>query len=279
MRILLSCADLSTMYGTGQVFRSKEGSTMKLQRMKAAAVAVLFLIAGVLYSAGRSQDIFLYESAQVSEEDNWSDSIGETKVQKTQDLGKEQGSAQSDGSAASESGTAKGEAGDAELSDFQESEEMLLHVHVCGAVKNAGVYLLSEGSIVQDAIDAAGGAVKDGAVDYLNLAGTVSEGDKIYVPFLKEVESLYGDAGPIGQSSQETGVSSSNTDAAQRALVNLNTASKEQLMTLSGIGETRADAILAYREANGRFQTIEDVMKVSGIKEGAFAKIKDQITV
>lgn len=252
---------------------------MKLQRMKAAAVAVLFLIAGVLYSAGRSQDIFLYESAHISEEDNWSDSTGENKERKTQDLGKKQASVELDGSAASESSMVKEEAGEADQSGLQESEEMFLHVHVCGAVKNAGVYLLSEGSIVQDAIDAAGGVVKDGAVDYLNLAGTVSEGDKIYVPFLKEVESLYGDVGLIGQSSQETVVSSSNADTVQRTLVNLNTASKEQLMTLSGIGETRADAILAYRDTNGRFQTIEDVMKVSGIKEGAFAKIKDQITV
>ena len=61
--------------------------------------------------------------------------------------------------------------------------------------------------------------------------------------------------------------------------VNLNTASREELMTLDGIGETRADAIIRYREMYGGFQTIEDVMNVSGIKEGAFEKIKDSITV
>lgn len=243
---------------------------MNYRRIKAVAIAVLFLVAGVLYSAGRSQDIFLYESSQETgdEEDH---SLGESDLQSADDA-----------ETGSESGSGAGNAGNPEEAGedraFAESAEVpKVHVHVCGAVKKAGVYLLSANAIVEDAIMAAGGAAKGSAVDYLNLAETVSEGDKIYVPFLKDLDDPYGVA---AQSSGGTaGNAASSSEDGQSTLVNINTADRAQLMTLSGIGETRADAIISYRESNGSFQKIEDIMKVSGIKEGAFEKMKDQITV
>lgn len=243
---------------------------MNYRRIKAVAIAVLFLVAGVLYSAGRSQDIFLYESSQETgdEEDH---SLGESDLQPADDA-----------EAGSESGSGAGNAGNpAEAGEdraFVEATEVpKVHVHVCGAVKKAGVYLLSANAIVEDAITAAGGAAKGGAVDYLNLAETVSEGDKIYVPFLEDLDD------PYGVTTQSSGGTAGNADPSSEegksTLVNINTADRAQLMTLSGIGETRADAIISYRESNGSFQKIEDIMKVSGIKEGAFEKMKDQITV
>ena len=221
---------------------------MKYRRIKAALIIVLFLTAGVLYSASRSQDIFLYDEMFYS-----SEAAAENR--------EESGS-----SAGSPVGSAKA----------QTTAE--IHVHVCGAVKKAGVYLLGQDSIVEDAIEAAGGILEGGAADYLNLAGTVSEGDKIYVPFLKDVEEPCGDAAQSSAGSDHM-QSGQGTDSGRNTLVNINTADSTQLMTLSGIGETRAEAIIAYREANGNFQKIEDIMKVSGIKEGAFNKIRDQITV
>ena len=260
---------------------------MKYRRIKAIAILVLFLTAGVLYSADRSQDIFVYDDGlsageetaarQEAGADGGADYFGESAVSGEDAAGEITGGESVSGeSAATLPGT---EPVSAEESASQSESEVLVHVHVCGAVKKAGVYLLPENSIVADAIEEAGGVLKGGAVDYLNLAGTISEGDKIYVPYLKDVEEPCGvvlqpSSGSGAQSGQEEG-SSSKADT----LVNINTADSAQLMTLSGIGQTRADAIIAYREANGNFQKIEDIMKVSGIKEGAFNKIKDRITV
>lgn len=145
---------------------------------------------------------------------------------------------------------------------LEETQENVLYVYVCGYVKNPGVYLLSEGSRRFQAIEAAGGMEDGGSVEHLELAGVLSDGERIYVPSAKEAEEMrIADA------------------YAASGLVNLNQASREQLMTLPGIGESRAEAIVQYREDNGAFNSIEDIMKVSGIKEAAFAKIKDYICV
>ncbi|MDO5409244.1 MAG: helix-hairpin-helix domain-containing protein [Lachnospiraceae bacterium] len=242
---------------------------MKYRRMKAAAVAALFLIAGVLYSANRNQDVFLYEQESGYEENRGDEALAdETQLRKAE---VSEAKASSDAGALPEAQKAS----NASAGEKNPSSELLrVHVHVCGAVKKAGVYLLSADSIVADAIETAGGVVKGGAADYLNLAEAVSEGDKIYVPFLKELEKTDGKTGEISFAAGDPAQMEESS-----ALVNINTAMQEQLMTLSGIGKTRAEAIIAYRESNGEFQKPEDIMKVSGIKEGAFKKIKDQITV
>lgn len=147
-------------------------------------------------------------------------------------------------------------------------------VHVCGAVRNPGVYELAALSRVGDAVDAAGGFKDNAAKDYLNLAENISDGQKITVYTKKQVKSFSG-KGPDGSDSGSV----IHSDGALQGLVNINTASREELMTLQGIGESKADDIIAYRESNGRFKNKDELMNIPGIKKGVYSKISDNITV
>lgn len=140
--------------------------------------------------------------------------------------------------------------------------EAVIYVHVCGAVMSPGVVRLAVGSRGQDALEAAGGFAPDAAETAVNLARTVEDGMQLYFPTREEAQA---------QRAKESEEASGK--------VNINTADVERLCTLPGIGEARAKAIVKYREANGRFREPEDVMRVSGIKESAFDKIRDLITV
>ena len=146
----------------------------------------------------------------------------------------------------------------------ESADGAVVMVHICGWVAAPGVYGVPEGSRVYEVIELAGGFLPEAAESYLNLAQVVSDGQKLVVPSVDEVESdRYGQI----------------ADDAENGLVNINTADKTRLMTLPGIGETRAEAIIAWREQNGSFQTPEEIMQVSGIKEAAYEKIKRLITV
>lgn len=137
-----------------------------------------------------------------------------------------------------------------------------VYVYVCGEVKVPGVYELSEGSRIADAVEAAGGMTEQAAKTYLNLAERVKDGQKIEVLSVSEAEEQ------------------KRADAQQRnGQINLNQASVQELMTLTGIGEAKAKDILLYREQHGSFSSIEELMEIPGIKSGVFQKIKDQITV
>lgn len=155
-------------------------------------------------------------------------------------------------------------------------------VYVSGYVNNPGVYELSAGSRVIDAIDAAGGYSKEAYDNYLNLASLISDGQMIYVPSEEEVESGSIERGVASGADGSgvggvTGGNGGGNSSGSGALVNINQASKEELMTLPGIGESKADKIIAYREENGRFSTPEGIMEISGIKDGLYNKIKDKI--
>lgn len=153
----------------------------------------------------------------------------------------------------------------------------VVFVHVCGRVRNPGVYQLPQGSRVYEAIDAAGGFEEDGAVEYLNLAEEVLDGMKLEVPSESQVKQ-WTEQGIL----PVQGITPAQRQGAKEikgSRVNINTASKEELMSLRGIGESRAEDIIRYREKYGGFQSIEDIMNVSGIKDAAFEKIKDSITV
>ncbi len=151
----------------------------------------------------------------------------------------------------------------------QPEEEVLpgCYVHICGEVAVPGVYELEEGSRVFQAVERAGGFTEKAAPEYLNMAEKIHDGMKITV--LSQEEARAG-----GTLSAVSGAA-----AGQKSKVNLNTATKEELMTLRGVGEAKAADIIGYRESHGGFQKIEDIKKISGIKEAAFQKIKDEITV
>ena len=150
----------------------------------------------------------------------------------------------------------------AETETTGEEKAASIWVYVCGEVRDPGVYELPEGSRITDAVEAAGGMTGDAAETYLNLAETLSDGQKIEVPSVEMAEALEDAA------AQDTS-----------GLVNLNRATEAELMTLSGIGESKAKEIIRYRESRGGFQKPEDLMNIPGIKEGVFHKIRDQITV
>lgn len=179
-----------------------------------------------------------------------------------------------------------------------------IFVDVCGAVVNPGVYELDEGARIFQAVDAAGGYLPEAAINYLNRARSIGDGQQIYVPTEKEVseelelamakvpealndgdnsgnsglEEIQGSSveNPSGTVERDTG--SFGDGAGDDPRINLNTADAGQLSTLSGIGQSKAEAIIAYREEHGDFASIEEIMNVEGIKEGTFSKIKDKIS-
>lgn len=152
-----------------------------------------------------------------------------------------------------------------------EAMDPVFVVHVCGEVANPGIYELPAGSRIYEAVKAAGGFTENAAEESVNLASPIEDGVQIRIYSKEEAETLAAGAAPFD------GFEASGEG--KEPVVNLNTATKEELMTLSGIGESRAEDIIRYREENGGFQNIEDIMKVSGIKDAAFQKIKDRITV
>lgn len=160
-------------------------------------------------------------------------------------------------------------------------------VHIYGAVVNPGVYELQEGSRIFQAVSAAGGFTEEACQDYVNQARQVSDGMKIWIPTEKEALDFPEKSGDgienVGTQAADAGSAGAGANpgagAAGSVLVNINTATVEQLCTLNGIGESRAKTIIAYREAHGAFAKKEDIMKVTGIKESSYRKIKDQITV
>lgn len=144
------------------------------------------------------------------------------------------------------------------------------YVHICGEVNQPGVYEMELGQRIYQVVERAGGYTPEAAGDYLNLAEIVSDGMKLVVPdhqALAEGNAIL----------YETGIPGAGEPASGK--INLNTASKEMLMSLRGIGEARAEDILRYRNEHGSFRAIEEIMNVSGIKNAAFEKIKDDITV
>ncbi len=155
-------------------------------------------------------------------------------------------------------------------------EESLLYVHVCGAVITEGVYTLPEGSRVSDGITAAGGFSEQADTAYHNLAARLTDGQKIYVPTMEETREL-----PVTERTEPKaeGAGGAYRADAEAKKVNLNTADITELMTLSGIGEAKAESILRYREKVGPFQSIEELKNVSGIGDAMFERVREDIVV
>lgn len=185
--------------------------------------------------------------------------------------------------------------------------EAQICVFVCGCVAEPDVYYLPFGSRIGDAVEAAGGFLSLADREWLNLAEPLRDGERVQVFSLEETDSfkadgvLYGGtlavqsggfpaggttAGSSGltagsgsaEDSHSAGINSTGgTDTAHS--VNINTAGKEELMTLPGIGESKAEAIIRYRDENGPFASPEDIMNVPGIKEAAYSKLSGRIAV
>ena len=174
-----------------------------------------------------------------------------------------------------------------EINSTGETQPEMIYVDVCGAVANPGVFQLATGSRVFQAIEAAGGYLPEAVQNCVNRAGVLTDGQQLYILTQEEMERQGLDPAEMAGASdgqmngsagtgQNTGIAA---QAQQDNRININTADETQLTTLTGIGATRAQAIIAYRQENGPFAAIEDIMNVQGIKEGTFAKIKDEIVV
>ncbi|MEN2347319.1 helix-hairpin-helix domain-containing protein [Lactobacillus helveticus] len=151
---------------------------------------------------------------------------------------------------------------------------------ISGAVKHQGVYTLKNGARLQELIEAAGGTTEKAQLKAINRAILLKDQDKIHIPYKGEKVESAATAG-TGTSTNSTSTSSNSSASNQESgeKVNLNTADVAGLQKLTGIGEKKAEQIIAYREQNGPFKKVEDLMQVSGIGEKTFASLKDQLTV
>ena len=155
-------------------------------------------------------------------------------------------------------------------------------VDIGGAVVSPGVYTVKSRTRLYEVIDLAGGLLSNADTDSINRAEFVEDGEKIVVPARPEVPDAGTDA-----SGESTGAESGmpeytpeeqSSGISASGLVNINSASREELMTLPGIGEAKADKIIEYRSSN-RFRNKEDIKSVKGIGDSVYSKIKDSITV
>ena len=197
-----------------------------------------------------------------AEKHDAAEELEEFTLEGESDVGKNSSNSKTESEKGSQGGT-----------DAEEGLPETLYVHVCGAVNAPGVYELRTDARIYEALEAAGGMTEDAAADWINQAEALSDGERIYVPTQEEAEeSAQSVSGQWADLNGNAGGSVSDK-------ININTAAKEELMTLSGIGASKAESILKYRQEHGNFQSIEDLKKIEGIKDGVFNKIKDDITV
>ena len=139
-----------------------------------------------------------------------------------------------------------------------------IYVHICGAVVNSGVYELEKGARVYEGIKKAGGLLENAAEDSMNQAAELMDGERLYIPTVSEMEQ---------------GIEVAEIESAEDNRVNINTATKEELMTLPGIGESKAQSVIQYREEHGEFKEVEELTNIPGIKRGVYEKIKELVRI
>jgi len=163
-------------------------------------------------------------------------------------------------------------------SDIREENEIIdkkiCIVHISGAVNQPGVYQLTEGERIIDAVKMAGGEMERANVDAVNLAAHLYDGQKIVIPFILE-----DNEDEVNQNALANEEFRQHDYSLNSSLLNLNAVTSNQLETLPGIGPALAERILSYRKNHGLFRNIEDIMNVSGIGEKRFESIKEYITV
>lgn len=152
----------------------------------------------------------------------------------------------------------------AEKTEVSTTQETVIFVDIKGAVKNPGVYQMKVGDRVKDALEAAGGLTDEADSQKVNLAKRLEDQMVIVVP-------------KVGEEAEEIPAGETRKEATKEGKVNINTATVEELKTLKGVGEKKAEAIIEYRKKNGSFQTKEDLMKVRGIGKKLFESFQERI--
>ncbi|MBR1989658.1 MAG: helix-hairpin-helix domain-containing protein [Firmicutes bacterium] len=160
-------------------------------------------------------------------------------------------------------------AGNSETTEYNDNPGAKMYVDISGAVVNPGVYEVDSQTRLFQVIEMAGGLTENADVDSLNRAEIVYDGQKIIV----------GTLGEPSAAASESSDSQSTQSGITNGKVNLNLAGSATLQTIPGIGPSKADRIIDYRNTNGRFRKIEDIMNITGIGEKTFESIKDYITV
>lgn len=182
----------------------------------------------------------------------------------------------------------------------EKKEEKLFYVDIKGAVNKPGVYKLKEDSRVIDALNMAEGLKEEADTSIINLSKKIMD-EMVIIIYTKDEINNYknivssekineqikkekinidkNNDAEIKETKSKTIKKETKEEKEGNELININTATKEELLTISGIGESKADAIINYRKETGEFKTIEDIKNVSGIGDSLFEKIKDYITV
>lgn len=151
-----------------------------------------------------------------------------------------------------------------EKTEVSTTQETVIFVDIKGAVKNPGVYQMKVGDRVKDALEAAGGLTEEADSQKVNLAKRLEDQMVIVVP-------------KVGEEAEEISAGVTSKEEAKEGKVNINTATVEELKTLKGVGEKKAEAIIEYRKKNGSFKTKEDLMKVRGIGKKLFESFEERI--
>lgn len=229
---------------------------------------ILWLMCLCLCGCTRREQLVLEEASAFSEQ---------TAADVPSDSGADDQAETADG-ASGLTETAKEDAS-GDFAALQGADAGTIFVHVCGAVNDPDVYELASGSRVYEAVRAAGGFTADADTNYVNQAQKLSDGVKLVIPTREQTAEQTEEAAVGGIVGAET-VDGDHAEGAAADLddrININTASEEELCRIPGIGATRAAAIVAYRQEKGGFDSIEDIMNVSGIKEGTYEKIRESI--
>lgn len=264
--------------------------------------AVLFAMAVIVVCSSCTKKEALQFSLQNMEEEGELTEEGSGTGSQIQTPSPESEDASEDREVSDENQTAAGSDIGAAAQTDALSAETAICVHVCGAVNKPGVYELPAGSRVYEAIQAAGGFTEEADEDYVNQAQQLPDAVQLIIPTVDQVAALEQEGGQAdtGKNDAETDTDafrigmvvwddlqqeSVPCDSEQQNVfgdaskVNINTATEAQLCDIPGIGAVRASAIVSYRQEHGAFERIEDIMKVSGIKQSTYDKLKDSIRV
>ncbi len=289
--------------GTSQGAMKPGRETMQMKKGKRQAdriwqAGLAFALLLLLCGCTKKEELLLLHEENAAEGQSalQGDAAGQEVSAQGVSTGKEQRAADGE-----DRGTEMSATSNLAQADAAAIQSGVIYVHVCGAVARPGVYELETGSRVYEAVQWAGGFTENAEQNYVNQAQALEDGVKLVIPTREEAAAAEEREAAFASEKAQEGVSDQpqdsagkeigivggtapegqgrDTDGAQGGRININTASEAQLCEIPGVGATRAAAIISYRESHGAFEKPEDIMKVNGIKEGMYEKIKDSISV